>query len=130
MLNNSKNFVHHLMKAEHYRQIVLYEVCKEIRKEICEICRKEENQLHYHTEVVDWKSLLHYFHQKAPVTVKLLQSVISKDVAESEVEGHKLINLCTGFSVFLYSRNQTLSRVQYTIGLILDQCGATKEVIF
>lgn len=120
--------MHHLMKSEHYKQVVLQEVCKQIRKEISDICRKEEDQLHYHSEVCDWKSLLHYFYQKAPVTLKLLQSVLLKDIKETKLEGHKLISLCTGFSVFLYSRNHNLSRLQYTVGLLLDQCGVTKEV--
>ncbi|XP_056022462.1 uncharacterized protein LOC125673117 [Ostrea edulis] len=129
MFNKSKTFVHHLMKTDQYKKIVVQVICKEIRKEISEICRKEDNQLHYNTEIKDWKSLLQYFNQRAPITASLLKSVISKDVKESEIEGHKLISLCTGFSVLLYSRNNTLSRLQYTIGLILDQCGATKEAI-
>lgn len=128
MLNNSSNFVHHLMKSDKQKKIVIQEICKQIRKEISEICRKEDNQLHYNPEIKDWKSVLQYFNQKTPVTVQLLQSVVSKDVKESELEGHKLISLCTGFSVLLYSRNNTLSRLQYTVGLLLDQCGATKEV--
>lgn len=128
MLNGRTSFVHHMMKSDQYKQAVLQEVCKHIHKEICEICRKEENQLHYHTEIADWESLLHHLKGKAPVTVRLLQSVLLKDASEQEVKGHKVISLCTGFSVFLYSRNHTLSRLQYTIGLLLDQCGATKEV--
>lgn len=108
MLNGRTSFVHHIMKSDQYKQ--------------------KENQLHYHTEIADWESLLHYLKGKAPVTVRLLQSVLLKDASEQEVKGHKVISLCTGFSVFLYSRNHTLSRLQYTIGLLLDQCGATKEV--
>ena len=42
--------MHHSMKSEHYKQVELQEVCKEIRKEISDICRKEEDQLHYHSE--------------------------------------------------------------------------------
>lgn len=66
--------------------------------------------------------------EKAYVTVRLLQSVVLKDASEQGVRSHKVTRLCTGFSFFLYSRNHTLSRLQYTIGLLLDQCGATKEI--
>lgn len=111
-------------KDDQFKSALLDCLCKEIRKEVCNLCSKDETLLKYDNNI-KWKQILDDFIFRAPSIVRIFQSIVSKDIKSSSSTQYTN-NLCT--SVLLYGRNHQLSQIQHVIGFVLDQCGATKEV--
>ncbi|XP_062597660.1 uncharacterized protein LOC134259070 [Saccostrea cucullata] len=123
---NPATYIKSLTKDDQFKSALLDCLCKEIRKEVCSLCRKDETLLKYDNNI-KWRNILSELVLKAPSIVRIFQSIVSKDVKKSSSQYTN--NLCTALSILLYGRNHQLSQIQYVVGFVLDQCGATKEAI-
>lgn len=123
---NPDTCIKSLTKDDQFKSALLDCLCKEIRKEVCNRCRKDETLLKYDNNI-KWKQIEDELIFRAPSIVRIFQSIVSKDIKSSSSTQY-INNLCTAFSVLLYGRNHQLSQIQHVIGFVLDQCGATKEV--
>jgi hypothetical protein len=77
---------------------------------------------------IDWHEIYAELHQKAPTLCQLLSTILGTDETQN-LDEHDVCSLSFISSVLLFKRCQRVSRVQYMIGLVLDHCGATDEVI-
>lgn len=116
---NPDTCIKSLTKDDQFKLALLGCLCKEIRKEVCNLCRKDETLLKYDNNI-KWRNILDELILKAPSIVR----IFSKSSSSTQYTN----NLCTALSVLLYGRNHQLSQIQHVIGFVLDQCGATKEV--
>lgn len=123
---NPDTCVKSLTKDDQFKSALLDCLCKEIRKEVCNLCRKDETLLKYDNNI-KWRNILDELILKAPSTVRIFQSIVSIDNKSSSSTQYTN-NLCTALSVLLYCRNHQLSQIQHIIGFVVDQCGATKEI--
>lgn len=121
---NPDTCIKSLTKDDQFKSALLDCLCKEIRKEVCNLCSKDETLLKYDNNI-KWKQIEDELIFRAPSIVRIFQSIVSKDIKSSSSTQYTN-NLCT--SVLLYGRNHQLSQIQHVIGFVLDQCGATKEV--
>ena len=116
-------------KDNGYRDAMLSIVKSTIEKEIRNITRKTDRILQTrpleNTCLLnfDWEKEAQIFEVIAPYFYSILANVVGKKESN-------LPRLITASTILLYARSQNINCLQYILGLILDQCGLTKEVNF
>jgi len=74
-----------------------------------------------------WNEVVEELSAKAPLMLSVLSAMTKHDL-EKEPTDEDIITIAVTASMLLYNRNHKCSRVQYAVGLAVDQCGITKEV--
>jgi hypothetical protein len=127
-LNNSSQsaVVKNLSKCDEYKKAMVSAVGQLVKQEVTAICKKREVLLK--STATSTEEMINFdFKQVAKdLNIKLpaLMGVVSV-VAE---RSGSYIAVVTAVGVLLYSRNQTLNLLQLVLGIVLDNCGLTKEV--
>jgi hypothetical protein len=113
------------------REAVEDEILKKLDGECRTVCRNNQSclQQHGYTDVIDiaWHEVLSEWQLLAPLFLRILLTVLKANNKHADK-----VECLAGFigSSLLFGRCQRMSRVQYMIGVMLDNCGVTNEVSF
>lgn len=121
--------IKHLMKSKKYADAIVGVVSKQIEKELSQIVKQKEVQT---LKVQNTNDLLKFDWTtvEKDLTTKLPSLMTILDHCINLKKKHRLAHLLTAVSVLLYGRSQRLNKIQMLLGLLLDQCGLSKEVNF
>lgn len=129
ILNNRKEetVMKNFAKNEKCKEAMLIVMKKEIKKETNSLVGKKSNIFKRNSPCdlkgLDWIAMNDELKIASPYLHHLLSSVL-------DIEQKKNIPIfMTAVSVLLYGRSQLRNMVQSILGLVLDKCGLTKEVI-
>lgn len=130
ILNNgsASSVIKHLAKDGKYRQAMTSTVQKVVQKEVMQVLRRNGNifRLADCTDLKNfqWQLISDSLRCKMPVFMSIIDCVLPVSKNKS------LTLVITAISILLYGRSQLLNEVQVLLGMVLDSCGLTKEVIY
>jgi hypothetical protein len=113
------------MKLKSYNSAVLQIVKNNVNLEVCQLLKKSSGLLSSDPKQLlnfDWKGKSEIVKSIAPNLFDILSSISLVD------SRHSLPKMMASLHVLLYGRCQRFNQLQYILGLVLDQCGLTKEV--
>ncbi len=127
--NRSASTIAKAFLASSLRDAIVTEVLKNLENECKTLCRKQQSCLQHHgyTDVIDiaWHEILSEWQLLAPLFMQILLTVLKANTKQPDK-----VECLAGFigSSLLFGRCQRMSRVQYMIGVMLDNSGVTNEV--
>jgi hypothetical protein len=107
-------------------------IVQKVLTEATNLCRRSHSLLqgsdYAALQSINWREICVELQQKAPTLYVLLGTILGIEESQN-LNDNDACSLAFISSILLFKRCQRVSRVQYMFGLVIDQCGATDEIV-